>query len=59
MQIIGNKVIVSRDEVASFNRGWPCSTLRETRDYWFDFDNSGDLVDTAFTVDETASAVRT
>ena len=40
------KVIVSRDEVASFNRQWPGSTLRDTRAYWFEFDESGDLVDT-------------
>lgn len=50
MQIIGRKVIVSRDEVASFNRGWPGSTLRATRAYWFDFDSGyttdPDLVDT-------------
>lgn len=45
MQIIGHKVIVSRDEVASFNRGWPCSTLRD-RSYWFEFDVGGDLIDT-------------
>ena len=40
------KVIVSRDEVANFNRKWPGSTLRDTRAYWFEFDESGDLVDT-------------
>lgn len=41
-----NKVIVSRDDVASFNRSWPCSELRSTRTYWFEFDASGDLIDT-------------
>ncbi|WLA86885.1 hypothetical protein [Bradyrhizobium elkanii] len=46
MQIIGRKVIVSRAEVAAFNAQWPCSTLRATRAYWFEFDASGDLVDT-------------
>ena len=39
------KVIASRADVASFNRGWPCSTLSD-RSYWFEFDESGDLVDT-------------
>ncbi|KRR21693.1 hypothetical protein [Bradyrhizobium retamae] len=46
MQIIGRKVIASRNEVAAFNAAWPCSTLRSTRAYWFDFDSNGDLVDT-------------
>jgi len=46
MNIIGRKVIVSREEVASFNRGWPCSTLRDSRAYWFEFDQDFDLVDT-------------
>jgi hypothetical protein len=40
------KVRVSRDGVASFNRAWPCSTLRPSRAYWFEFDTRGDLVDT-------------
>lgn len=40
------KVFVSRDDVASFNRQWPCSELRSTRAYWFEFDARGDLVDT-------------
>jgi hypothetical protein len=42
----GLKVIVSREAVASFNRAWPCSTLRDTRAYWFEFDVRGDLIDT-------------
>ena len=42
----GRKVIVSREEVANFNRRWPCSELRDTRHYWFEFDETGDLVDT-------------
>ena len=41
-----HKVIVSREAVASFNRGWPCSELQSTRAYWFEFDASGDLIDT-------------
>jgi hypothetical protein len=40
------KVMVSRREVANFNRAWPCSELRDTRAYWFEFDANGDLVDT-------------
>lgn len=40
------KVRVSREGVASFNRAWPCSTLRDSRAYWFEFDSDGDLVDT-------------
>jgi len=39
------RVIVPRHEIAAFNRQWPCSTLRD-RAYWFEFDASGDLVDT-------------
>lgn len=44
--ISAHKVYVSRRDVESFNRGWPCSTLRASRAYWFEFDESGDLVDT-------------
>jgi hypothetical protein len=40
------KVIVSRNEVSAFNGRWPCSELRDTRAYWFQFDADGDLVDT-------------
>lgn len=40
------KVIVPREDVASFNRQWPCSTLRDSRHYWFEFDSDGDLIDT-------------
>ena len=40
-----NKVRVSHHAVALFNRQWPGSTLRETRAYWFEFDNDGNLVD--------------
>ena len=39
-------VQVSRAGVESFNRGWPCSTLRASRSYWFQFESNGDLVDT-------------
>lgn len=45
LTIQARKVIVSRQAVASFNRGWPCSTLRD-RSYWFDFAPDGSLVDT-------------
>lgn len=40
------KVIVRPSEIALFNAKWPCSELRSTRAYWFEFDASGDLVDT-------------
>ena len=40
------KVIVPRQAVALFNAQWPCSTLRTSRAYWFEFDERGDLVDT-------------
>lgn len=40
------KVIVSRQGVAMFNAQWPCSTLRTSRAYWFEYDESGDLIDT-------------
>lgn len=46
LTIIGHKVIVSREGVASFNRGWPCSELRDTRAYWFEFATNQDLIDT-------------
>lgn len=46
LTVMGRKVIVSRDGVESFNRGWPASKLRSTRAYWFEFDSRGDLVDT-------------
>jgi len=46
LTIMGRKVIVSAAAVASFNRSWPCSRLRSTRAYWFEFDQSGDLIDT-------------
>lgn len=39
------KVIVPREYVAAFNAQWPCSTLRATRHYWFEFDSRGNLVD--------------
>jgi len=39
------KVIVPREAIAKFNAQWPCSELRTSRHYWFEFDSSGDLVD--------------
>ena len=39
------KVRISKEGVAAFNRAWPCSELRSTRAYWFEFDSCGDLVD--------------
>lgn len=44
--IAPGKVRVSAAGVASFNRAWPCSSLRSSRAYWFEFDSTGDLVDT-------------
>ena len=41
-----NKIRVSRTGIALFNAQWPCSELRSTRAYWFEFDNNGDLIDT-------------
>lgn len=49
------KVIVSRDEVANFNRRWPCSELRD-RSYWFEFDANRDLVDTDVPEQDDGSA---
>lgn len=52
------KVRVSPEGVASFNRGWPCSELRATRAYWFEFDSDGDLVDSDLPhTDDGAAAV--
>ena len=46
MELVGkNKVRVSRQEVANFNSTWPCSELRDCRAYWFEFDNTRDLID--------------
>ncbi len=45
MYSIRRKVIVPRLLVDRFNRQWPCSELR-SRAYWFEFDASGDLIDT-------------
>lgn len=47
ISLIGPRTVrVSAEGIASFNRGWPCSELRATRAYWFEFDESGDLIDT-------------
>lgn len=43
--IQGRKVIVECQEVVAFNAKWPCSELRSTRRYWFEFDARGDLID--------------
>ncbi len=46
LSIVGaRKVRVSPEGVASFNRRWPCSRLRASRAYWFEFDSRGELVD--------------
>jgi len=41
-----NKVRVNRSGVRCFNATWPCSELRDSRAYWFEFDSRGDLIDT-------------
>jgi hypothetical protein len=46
LTIQGHKVIVSRQGIAAFNAQWPCSELRSSRAYWFEFDAHGDLIDT-------------
>jgi hypothetical protein len=45
-QIAPYKVRVTCEGVALFNSRWPCSPLRSERAYWFEFDETGDLVDT-------------
>lgn len=42
----GNKVIVSKIGIRLFNAQWPCSELRASRAYWFEFDEHGNLIDT-------------
>lgn len=43
--IAHNKIRVTREGVAAFNARWPCSELRASRSYWFEFDAEGDLID--------------
>lgn len=43
--VSSRKVRVSRTAIALFNAQWPCSSLRATRAYWFEFDDAGDLID--------------
>lgn len=40
------KVYVTALGVRLFNAQWPCSKLRPTRGYWFEFDDDGELIDT-------------
>lgn len=40
-----NKIRVSATGVWLFNKSWPCSELRDSRSYWFEFDDNGDLID--------------
>ena len=44
--IAPTKVRVSAEGIAAFNARWPCSELRSTRSYWFEFSADGDLIDT-------------
>lgn len=47
LELVGpRKVRVSRIGVALFNGQWPGSILDSGRAYWFEFDESGDLIDT-------------
>jgi len=45
-QVIGKKVIVSRLGVRLFNTQWPCSKLKVSRHYWFEFDENQEIIDT-------------
>ena len=56
MHIMKRKVLVTQYEVAAFNRQWPCSELRSTRAYWFEFADNGDLVDTDVPQQDDGSA---
>lgn len=40
-----HKVMVDQVGIALFNARWPCSNLRTTRHYWFEFDSDGNLID--------------
>lgn len=44
-EVSPRKVRVSNTGVALFNATWPCSELQSSRAYWFEFDESGDLID--------------
>ena len=44
-EVSPRKVRVDQVGVALFNARWPCSELRSSRAYWFEFDASGDLID--------------
>jgi hypothetical protein len=47
LSLVGQrKVRVSKEGVAAFNARWPCSSLRSSRSYWFEFGANGDLIDT-------------
>lgn len=39
------KVRFAKEAIRLFNLQWPCSELSADRAYWFEFDESGDLVD--------------
>lgn len=44
-EISPNKVLVSSACVALFNARWPASKLSTARHYWFEFDQSENLID--------------
>ena len=54
--IVSREVSVSREGVAAFNRRWPCSELRDSRAYWFEFDSDGNLIDTDVPEQDDGSA---
>ena len=57
MEIVAhNKVRIAREYVAHFNAQWPCSELRATRAYWFEFADNGDLIDTDVPEQDDGSA---
>lgn len=39
-----------------FNSVWPCSELRTSRHYWFEFAENGDLIDTDVPESDDGSA---
>jgi hypothetical protein len=56
MKIKQSRVLVSRQEVTAFNSRWPCSELRDSHTYWFEFDDADNLIDTNVDVRGDGSA---
>lgn len=53
-----HKALVTSAGIALFNARWPCSELRSTRAYWFEFEANGDLVDTDCPESDNGSAAK-